>query len=202
MSVFRNNPNGARPDDKAGQPNRYGESLLSRPDMPANGMEGVGPAQPVESFPSFGERAAVSAPVMDSRAAPTASEKCANVVAAGSRWTGSLNIEDSIRIEGELSGEINAKGTVHIADGARVEAKIHAAFVVVNGSFKGEVRCDERIELLSKSRVEGDIVTKSLNFHEGAIIDGHIQMTTNKIRGEEEPAPIRRDSRERDRAAT
>jgi cytoskeletal protein CcmA (bactofilin family) len=204
MSVFRNNPNGSRPDEKTPAPNRYGDSLLSRPDMPANAMEGVGTPQPVESFPSFGERSPAAPPMMDNRSGPTAAEKCANVIAAGSRWNGSLNIDDSVRIDGQLSGEINAKGTVHISDGARVEAKVRAAFVVVNGSFKGEVRCDERLELMPKSRVEGDIVTKSLNVHEGAIIDGSISMTSTKAQAgrdvESEPAPIRRETR--DRAAT
>jgi cytoskeletal protein CcmA (bactofilin family) len=76
-----------------------------------------------------------------------------------------------------MSGEIVAKGTVHIAEGARVDAKIRASFVVVSGSFKGEVRCTERLELLPKSRVEGQLVTKVLNVHEGAVVDGSIQMT-------------------------
>ena len=62
------------------------------------------------------------------------------------------------------------------------------------GSFKGEARCDERLELLPKSRFEGDIVTKTLNVHEGAIIDGRIQMASAKSipadRGREAEAPL------------
>jgi len=107
-------------------------------------------------------------------------DKCANVIAASSKWSGTLNVEDSVRIEGQLSGEVNAKGTVHISEGARVDAKIRAAFVVVSGAFKGEVRCSERLELLPKSRLEGQIITKVLNVHEGAVLDGSIQMTAER----------------------
>jgi cytoskeletal protein CcmA (bactofilin family) len=123
-------------------------------------------------MPSFGER--------EVRVLPVEADKCANVIAASSKWSGTLNIEDSVRIEGQLSGEVNAKGTVHISEGARVEAKIRAAFVIVSGAFKGEVRCSERLELMPKSRLEGQIVTKVLNVHEGAILDGSIQMTAER----------------------
>jgi cytoskeletal protein CcmA (bactofilin family) len=192
MSVFRNNP---KPGDKEAEGSRFGEPLLSRPDLSngrpeaATGYEAPAPAEePHTSFSSFTDR--------DSRAAATPPDKCVNVIAAGSRWSGSLNIDDSVRIEGQVSGEVVAKGTVHIAEGARVEAKVRAAFVVVAGSFKGEVRCDERLELTPKGKVEGDIVTKSLTISEGATIDGSIQMTAPKDRGRNnddvpEPAPIR-----------
>jgi cytoskeletal protein CcmA (bactofilin family) len=133
----------------------------------------------------------------DSTLQQSSAEQCPNVIAAGSKWTGSLNISDSVRIEGQLNGEIVAKGTVHIAEGARVEAKIEAAFVVVSGSFKGQVKAGERLELMPKSRVEGELVTKILHVHEGAVVDGTIQMqaegiaTPRRAREEVEERPIR-----------
>jgi cytoskeletal protein CcmA (bactofilin family) len=127
----------------------------------------------------------------DARAIPTPPDKCVNVIAAGSRWKGTLNVPDSVRIDGHVSGEVDAKGTVHISEGAVVEAKVKAAFVVICGAFKGELRCLERLELLPKSKVQGDLVTKVLNVHEGAVIDGSIRMSAEKsgeARGDEEAA--------------
>jgi cytoskeletal protein CcmA (bactofilin family) len=190
MSVFRN-PNNPRPEvpGRFGDPTRVDTSndLLNR-DQP----EEERPA-PTSTYTPFAER--------EGRSAPTDADKCANVIAAGSKWNGSLNIDDSVRIEGQLSGEVVAKGTVHIADGARVDAKVRAAFVIVNGSFKGEVRCSERLELMPKSRVEGAIITKLLTMHEGAIIDGSIQMTQDRpaTAEKETPAPATR-TRENGRA--
>jgi cytoskeletal protein CcmA (bactofilin family) len=192
MSVFRNNP---KPGDKEPEASRFGEPLLSRPDVSTGRQEQATvlespPEEPRTSFSPFTDR--------ETKPTATPSEKCANVIAAGSKWSGTLNIEDSVRIEGQLSGEVVAKGTVHIGEGARVEAKVRAAFVVVAGNFKGEVRCDERLELTPKGRVEGDIVTKSLTISEGATIDGSIQMTAPKDRSrngdeatDQAPAPIR-----------
>ena len=169
MSVFRNS---SRPGDSDAN-NRFGE-VPARPESVdlLNQESPAAKESSRSSLPPFAER--------EARAMPTEADKCANVIAAGSKWSGSLNIDDSVRIEGQLSGEVNAKGTVHIAESARVDAKIRAAFVVVSGSFKGEVRCTERLELMPKSRVEGQLVTKILNVHEGAVVDGSIQMTTER----------------------
>src|SRR3989442_290500 len=68
---------------------------------------------------------------------PIAPEDCSNVLASGSKWKGSVVVEDSIRINGGFKGDINSKGTVHIAEGAAVDAKTEAAFVVICGSFTG-----------------------------------------------------------------
>jgi cytoskeletal protein CcmA (bactofilin family) len=195
MSVFRNNPRTNDANNRfAEAPARPDAVDLLNQDAPQPGDNGrtatptVATATPSSSFPSFSER--------ETRPMPTEADKCANVIAAGSKWSGSLNIEDSVRIEGQLSGEVVAKGTVHIAEGARVDAKVRAAFVVVNGAFKGEVRCSERLELMPKSRLEGQIVTKVLNVHEGAVLDGSIQMTADR-----EPAAgtNNRNSRDADR---
>jgi len=110
---------------------------------------------------------------------PTPPDRCANVIAQGAKWQGTLNVDDSVRIEGVFSGEIRAKGTVHVSEGAQVDAKIRALFVVVSGNVRGEIRCDQRVDLLPRSRVNGQVITKVLSIHEGAILDGSVQMTSD-----------------------
>jgi cytoskeletal protein CcmA (bactofilin family) len=108
---------------------------------------------------------------------PTPPDKCTNVVGAGTKWHGTLMVDDSVRIEGTFEGEVEAKGTVHVAQGAHVDANIRAAFVVVAGDFKGEIRCDQRCDLLPRSRVTGEVITKVLSIQEGATLDGRVQMS-------------------------
>jgi cytoskeletal protein CcmA (bactofilin family) len=115
------------------------------------------------------------------RLSATPAEQCTNVVGAGARWKGNLSLPDSVRIEGQFNGDIDAKGTVHISEGAIVEAKIAATFVVIGGNYKGEIRCSERTELLPNAKVLGDVFTKLFTIHEGAIIDGSIHMSADKI---------------------
>src|SRR5438445_2186905 len=103
-------------------------------------------------------------------------EDFASILGAGSSWTGNLNSEGSVRLDGEISGEINAAGTVLISEGARVNAKIEAKFVIVAGSFDGQIFCAERLELQASSRIKGSIKTKRLSVGDGAFIDGEIHM--------------------------
>jgi cytoskeletal protein CcmA (bactofilin family) len=110
---------------------------------------------------------------------PTPPDRCANVIAAGAKWQGTLNVDDSVRIEGVFSGEVRAKGTVHVSEGAQVDAKIRALFVVVSGNVRGEIRCEQRVDLLPRSRVNGQVITKVLSVHEGAVLDGSVQMTND-----------------------
>ena len=111
------------------------------------------------------------------KARPTAPEECSSVVSAGSTWQGTLNLDGSVRIDGQLTGDIDARETVHISEGAQVDAKVKAAFVVIAGAFQGQVECSERLELLPTSRTQGELSTKSLMIHEGAFINGQIHMS-------------------------
>lgn len=142
--------------------------------------------QAPEPVPSFGTDRYGSTPAATTSASnnegPLAPDRCTNVVAAGARWKGTLKVEDSARIDGVFSGEIDAKGTVHVSEGAEVDAKIHAAFVVISGAFKGEIRAERKAELMPTSRVSGEVMAKALSVHEGAILDGTVQMTSDAAR--------------------
>ena len=142
------------------------------------------PSQAPEPVPAFGSDRYTSAATAtaSSNDAPIAPDRCTNVLAAGARWKGSLKVEDSARIDGVFSGEIDAKGTVYVSEGAEVDAKIHAAFVVISGSFKGEIRAERKAELMPTSRVAGEVMAKALSIHEGAILDGTVQMTSDTVR--------------------
>jgi len=130
-------------------------------------------------MPAPPARASVSPSAPSSSAGPTPPDRCANVIAAGAKWQGTLNVDDSVRIEGQFSGEVRAKGTVHVSEGAQVDAKIRALFVVVSGNVRGEIRCEQRVDLLPRSRVNGQVITKVLSVHEGAVLDGSVQMSAD-----------------------
>jgi cytoskeletal protein CcmA (bactofilin family) len=108
------------------------------------------------------------------------SEPNSSVVSLGSSWQGNLKIDGSVRIEGEVTGEVDAKDTVYVAESARVDAKVRAAIVVIAGEFKGEVHCSERLEITPSGRVNGELTTKSLTVSEGAFIEGQIHMTNGR----------------------
>lgn len=163
--------------------NNRPDLLKNNPEQeaPARGSDarfmGDMPSQAPEPVPSFGADRYSSGSAPASNDMPLAPDRCTNVVAAGARWKGTLKVEDSVRVDGVFSGELDAKGTVHVSEGAEVEAKIHAAYVVISGTFNGEIRAERKAELMPTSRVQGEVMAKALSIHEGASLDGTVQMT-------------------------
>jgi cytoskeletal protein CcmA (bactofilin family) len=94
----------------------------------------------------------------------------------GSRVEGRLTFEGSVRIDGEIDGEIEAQGTVTIGENAVVRAQISAANIVVNGKVTGDLLGRKRVELRVPARLQGNITTPSLVIHEGVVFEGHCSM--------------------------
>jgi cytoskeletal protein CcmA (bactofilin family) len=173
MSFFANNE---RPDllkkneDSTSRDSRFGDVPSTLPDV-----------QP-SPFTTTEARSAFGASTLGQTSGATSPDRCTNIIAQGARFKGSLKVDESVRIDGVFSGDIEAKGTIHVSEGAEVDAKVHAAYVVISGSFRGEIRADEKTELMPKSKIAGEIITKALGVHEGAVIDGSIQMTGDAAR--------------------
>ena len=175
MSFMRNNSN------NPGNVNRApGEAeVVTPPFRPSFGNTDVEPSPEMpSSLMDDSSRARVFE--RDPRTMATPPERCADVMGAGSKWKGTLVVQDSVRIDGQVTGEVEAKGTIHISEGAQVDGKLRAAFVVIAGAFRGEVKALERVELLPKSKVQAELETKALNVLDGAIFDGAIRMSTEK----------------------
>jgi cytoskeletal protein CcmA (bactofilin family) len=100
-----------------------------------------------------------------------------SVVSVGSSWEGTLKIDGSVRLEGQVSGEVDAKDTVFVAETAKVNAKVRAAQVIIAGSFEGEVDCTDRLQVMPTGRVKAQLTTKLLTVFEGAIIEGMVHMS-------------------------
>ncbi|MGD9714548.1 MAG: polymer-forming cytoskeletal protein [Thermomicrobiales bacterium] len=92
-------------------------------------------------------------------------------------WKGEVSSEGSMHILGRYDGVIRAKEDVYILDEAMVSAEVHARNVVVSGRYDGEVTCDTRFEVLPTGRVNGSVRAPVLVVHDGAEINGSIQMT-------------------------
>jgi cytoskeletal protein CcmA (bactofilin family) len=100
-----------------------------------------------------------------------------SVVSFGSCWQGNLKIDGSVRIDGQVSGEVDARETVYVAESAKVNAKIRAARVIIAGEIEGEVNCSDRLEVMPTGRVRAELTTRTLTVFEGAFIEGQVHMT-------------------------
>lgn len=102
-----------------------------------------------------------------------------SVIDQYSNFDGTYNSARDLRVEGQVTGNIVCKGTLHVAQGATVKASVEAEAISVAGELDGEINCRGRLELLQTGRVKGQISTQSLVIHEGAVYEGDLEMGGN-----------------------
>jgi len=94
----------------------------------------------------------------------------------GTKIVGKLSFEGSVRIEGQIEGEIAAQDTLTIGESAVVKAKVTGTSVIVHGQVTGDIQARTRLELRAPSKVVGNINSGSLVIHEGAVFEGQCSM--------------------------
>lgn len=107
---------------------------------------------------------------------PVINDKIESVIGPSVNVKGVFYTQGSLRIDGVVEGEIEAKGNVIIGEGARVVANITAHNVSVAGMVKGNISAGGRLEITSKGKVWGDIVAGSLAVDEGGVLSGRSQL--------------------------
>ena len=105
----------------------------------------------------------------------------------GSKITGTVKLDSTGRIEGEVEGEIHARDLV-IGESAVVKATIHGATVVVHGTVTGDIRATSRLEIRKPAKVKGNISSAVLVIEEGASFEGKCAMGGDINKGASEPA--------------
>jgi cytoskeletal protein CcmA (bactofilin family) len=94
----------------------------------------------------------------------------------GSRVEGKLRFDGSVRIDGQVDGEIEAQDTVIVGESAVINAQVTAGTIVVKGKVNGDVVAHKRVELQAPGKLVGNITTPSLVIHEGVVFEGHCSM--------------------------
>ena len=96
------------------------------------------------------------------------------VIGPDAKFKGELSFEKGVRIEGGFDGHIKSKGTLHVAEGAKISANVEASNVKVEGECKGNLVVSEKLHLLATAKVEGDLRTTRLEINDGAIFVGNV----------------------------
>jgi cytoskeletal protein CcmA (bactofilin family) len=102
---------------------------------------------------------------------------------------GTITGTEQMVIEGTVRGVVNLQADVLIGTKARIEAKVHARNVTVEGRLTGDVSADDRVELVASATVDGNIKAPKIIVAEGAKFRGSVDMGS-KI-PKDEPAPAK-----------
>ncbi len=105
-----------------------------------------------------------------------------SVIDRFSNFDGTYQSTRDVRIEGQVKGTIECQGTVHIAQGANVSARIEADNISVAGDLDGDINCRGRLQILPSGKVRGKINTVTLVINEGAHYEGELEMAARESR--------------------
>ncbi|MFO1263947.1 MAG: polymer-forming cytoskeletal protein [Rhodoferax sp.] len=99
-----------------------------------------------------------------------------SLIAEGSVITGNIVFTDGLRVDGTVTGNIEAapeqSSILVISEIAHVSGDVSADHIIINGFVKGPVHARRMLELQPKARVEGDVHYSALEMHQGALITG------------------------------
>ena len=111
-----------------------------------------------------------------------------SLIGDGMVVTGDLKFQDGLRIDGEVIGDVTAEGEgrsiLVISDNARVQGRVFASHVIINGEVCGSLHCTELLELQPKARILGDVRYEMLEMHPGAQVEGELR----PLKSAEKPA--------------
>jgi cytoskeletal protein CcmA (bactofilin family) len=100
-----------------------------------------------------------------------------SVIDRFSNFDGTFQSSRDLRVEGQVKGTITCQGTLHVAQGANVNARVDAENISVAGELEGEITCKGRLQILPSGRVRGKIETATLVINEGAFYEGQLEMS-------------------------
>lgn len=98
------------------------------------------------------------------------------IIGVDTHIKGEMSFDNNARILGSFEGQINAKGELQVAEGAKCKATIEAGAILVDGVIEGNVTARDRVQLNPKARVSGDLVATKLVVADGAAFTGHCRV--------------------------
>jgi cytoskeletal protein CcmA (bactofilin family) len=116
------------------------------------------------------------APAPERREATDMTDSEVTIVGAAAKLEGTVVSAGSLRIDGQVKGQIQADGDVTLSPQSQVEADIRAQNVSVAGRFKGNVVVKGKAHLARGGRIEGNITSKTLVVEEGGVFHGQSLM--------------------------
>lgn len=104
--------------------------------------------------------------------------KVQTIIGEGTEIKGEIQSSGVVRIDGALEGSITHAGELIIGPKGRLTATVRATALAMSGEIRGDVDIEGKLELLSGSRLYGDIRCGHLVVHEGAMFHGRSFMSS------------------------
>jgi cytoskeletal protein CcmA (bactofilin family) len=102
--------------------------------------------------------------------------KISTIIARGTKITGNIDMQGSLRIDGYLKGQVNSSETLTVGGTGVVEGEVRVKEAVVGGKVMGNLVATQKVELESNASIMGDVKTRVFVIKEGGIFHGNCSM--------------------------
>ena len=104
------------------------------------------------------------------------------VIGDDTKIDGKVTSKGTLRIDGEVKGEVKAVDTIIVGPSGKVNASLEAKVVTISGKVHGNIMALERLELQPTCEIMGDVQTAegSLIIESGARLEGKCSMGFDK----------------------
>ncbi len=96
---------------------------------------------------------------------------------------GDVVFNGGLRVDGKIQGNVTAQAegsTLILSERGHITGNVQVPHLIINGTIKGNVRSNGRIELQAKAEITGDMVYKSLEMALGATLNGNLVHEADK----------------------
>jgi len=98
------------------------------------------------------------------------------IIGKGSQLEGSLVVENSVRIDGKVKGNVTTNDFLVIGKQGEVEGDIKAKNAVIGGKVTGKINAKEKVVLESRAIFKGEMKASRIVIDDGAVFDGNCSM--------------------------
>jgi cytoskeletal protein CcmA (bactofilin family) len=99
-----------------------------------------------------------------------------SVVAANAHLKGTISGIESVRVAGQIEGDVTSDRLVWIEGGGSILGNIRSLYVIIEGKLTGNITGAEHVEIRPEAHVSGNIQTLKIAMAEGSFFKGEIHM--------------------------
>ena len=94
----------------------------------------------------------------------------------GTEFKGVLSFAGTIRVDGNVEGEVISKDTLIAGDGAYLKGEISVGSLILSGTVVGNINAAQKVHILAPASIEGNVRTPKLIIEEGVTFNGKCEM--------------------------
>ena len=147
--------------------------MWGRKEDQSNGAETLASASQASARPSEAPTRPAAAPPKP--AAPARARPSAETSRIGQSisFKGEIHSDEDFLVDGSVEGTISVpKHAVVVGSESKVRATIEAHSVLIRGQVEGKINASEKVEISKTGRFKGDLITRRLEIHDGAVFVG------------------------------